>query len=177
MKTLIGRVLAATALLALAPRGYAQKADPPGPAWSSLQFLIGNWTGGGGGQPGSGEGSFSFEPELNHRILVRHSFNSIKNGPEAGSRHDDLMVVYLDTPGQPPRAIYFDSEGHVIHYALSTPKPNVAIFESDASRPGPRYRLSYALSGKSLDGKFEIAPPGNPEYKTYLTWTTVKDER
>jgi hypothetical protein len=171
MKTLIGLAVLAAA------GAWAQNPEGPDAQWQSLQFLIGKWTGGGGGQPGSGEGAFSFEAELNHRILVRHSFNLIKSGPEAGSRHDDLMIVYVEAPGQTPRAIYFDSEGHVIRYGLSTPKPNVAVFESDGSQPGPRYRLSYALEGKNLNGKFEIAMPGKPEYKTYLTWTTVKDER
>ena len=32
-------------------------------------------------------------------------------------------------------AIYFDNEGHVIHYTVSTPDSSTAIFISDASLP------------------------------------------
>lgn len=66
---------------------------------------------------GAGQGTFSFEPELNRKIVVRHNpaaYNS-------GERHDDLMPIYLDAPNDTPRAIYFDTEGHVIRYSLTFP--------------------------------------------------------
>jgi hypothetical protein len=141
--------------LLLAPAVQAQPAASP---FEPLQFLIGTWTGEGTGQPGAGQGEFSFQPELNGQVLVRRSYNQLASGP----RHEDLMIVYLEGM---PRAIYFDSEGHVIHYTVSTPARNTAVFES-ADAPG--YRLTYALEGKKLNGKFEVGG------KTYLTWTTVK---
>jgi hypothetical protein len=95
-------------------------------------------------------------------------------GHTSGPQHDDLMVIYLDDPNPTPRAIYFDSEGHVIRYSLTFPAPNQVIFESDPAQPGPRYRLSYRLNGASLDGKFELAPPG-AVYKTYMSWKSKKD--
>lgn len=146
---------ALAALLLLAPTLFAQ---PAAPRWESLQFLIGTWTGEGTGQPGAGQGEFSFQPELNNQVLVRRSYNQLASGP----RHEDLMIVYLDGP---PRAIYFDSEGHVIHYTVSFPARDSVLFESD---DGPKYRLSYALDGKKLNGKFEVG--GKP----YLSWTTVR---
>ncbi len=57
--------------------------------------------------------------------------------------HGDFLYVYQDAPGQPYKAIYFDNEGHVIHYDVSTPTPTTAIFLSDASKPGPQFRLIY----------------------------------
>ena len=45
-----------------------------GQDWGPAQFLVGNWTGEGGGQPGQGTGAFSFSPELQGKILVRKSF-------------------------------------------------------------------------------------------------------
>jgi hypothetical protein len=50
------------------------------------------------------------------------------------------------------------------------------VFLSDLVAKEPRYRLSYALgSDGSLDGTFEIAPPGQPEaFKPYLTWQSHK---
>jgi hypothetical protein len=107
---------------------------------------------------------------LNRKIIVRHNQASYTSGV----RHDDLMVIYLDAPDDTPRAIYFDTEGHVIRYSLTFPAANKVTFESDGTQPGPRYRLSYWLNGPSLDGKFEVAPPG-AEYKTYMSWASKKD--
>ena len=138
--------------------GPAIQAQAPASRFESLEFLLGNWTGEGTGQPGAGQGEFRFAAELEGRVLVRRSYNQLASG----QRHEDLMIVYLEGS---PRAIYFDSEGHVIHYTVSCPAFNTAVFES-ADAPG--YRLSYALEGKKLNGKFEVGG------KTYLTWTTVK---
>jgi hypothetical protein len=156
------------------------------PNWKPIEFLLGNWIGtGGGAQTGSGQGAFSFEPQLNQHIIVRRNFAEYSSGPQAGSRHDDLMIIYLDPAAgsaspdrvrQQLRAIDWDTEGHVIQYNLATPAANVAVFESDGAPSGPRYRLTYTLNGKNLDGKFEIAAPG-AEFKTYLTWTSIRNRR
>jgi hypothetical protein len=159
---------------------FAQSPNPKpdagdrGSRWKPIEFLFGNWTGqGGGAAVGQGGGDYSFEPQINNSIVIRKSFAEYTSGPDAGTRHDDLMIIYADPPASPLRAIYFDSEGHTIRYNVKTPVPNVAVFESDGTQPGPKYRLSYTLRDKSLDGKFEIAPPG-AEFKTYLSWSSVR---
>src|SRR5215472_5483663 len=113
-------------------------AETPDSRFAPLQFMVGKWKGGGTGDPGAGQGAFSFLPELNGQILVRRSFNQLASGP----RHEDVMIVYLDD--KTPRAIYFDSEGHTIKYNVSFPAKNTAVFDSG---DGPGYRLSYALEG------------------------------
>jgi hypothetical protein len=147
------------------------------PAPDPLQrfaFLLGKWDAEGGGQPGSGMGAFSFDAELDRHILVRHNYAQYGKDVEAGTRHDDLLIVYLETASEGPRAIYFDSEGHVIRYRVTIPKAGSVVFESDGSQPGSRYRLSYALKGAVLEGTFEIANSSAAPYKTYLTWTASK---
>ena len=142
-----------------------------GDRWKTLQFLIGDWAATGGGATGpSAGGAYSFKAELNDQILVRHSYGEYGAGQQ---RHDDLLIVYAETPGKPMHAIYFDSEGHVIKYSVK-PSANSVVFESDPAEPGPKYRLSYRLVEKNLTGKFEIAEGGNAGYKTYLAWTSVR---
>jgi hypothetical protein len=141
--------------------------------WKKLEFAIGKWTGSASQKDtplGAGQGGFSFELELNRKIVVRRNHA----GYASGAQHDDLMVIYLEAPNDTPRAIYFDTEGHIIRYNLTFPTANKAIFESDGTQPGPRYRLSYWLNEGALDGKFEVAPPG-AEYKTYMNWTAKRD--
>ena len=147
-----------------------QAGDPP---WKKLEFVLGKWTGSAGEKDsplGAGQGGFSFNLELNRKIVVRRNHA----GYASGAQHDDLMVIYLDAPNDMPRAIYFDTEGHTIRYNLTFPAANKVVFESDGTQPGPRYRLSYWLNEGALDGKFEVASPG-AGYKTYMSWTSKKD--
>ena len=147
-----------------------QTAGNTSAAWKKLEFLLGNWTGVAGETPaglGDGQGSYSFEADLNRKIMVRRS----RSEYTSGVRHDDLMVIYFDAPKDTPRAIYFDSEGHVIRYNATFPAANVVIFESEKTLEGPRYRLKYWREGAALNGQFEIAEAGS-KYKTYLTWTS-----
>ena len=146
----------------------AQTADP----WKKLNFLVGDWTGVAGEkdtQLGAAQGDFSFQPQLNGKIILR------KNNAryDSGVRHDDLMVIYLDSPNDTPRAIYFDSEGHTIRYGIAFPAENRVVFESDGSQAGPRYRLTYWMEGSALNGRFEVAPPSS-DYKIYLSWKSAR---
>jgi hypothetical protein len=136
--------------------------------WGPLQFLVGQWTGEGGGGPGQGSGDFSFTPDVQGKVLVRKNFAEYPaaNG-RPGYRHDDLMIVYREGEAHKLHAIYFDSEDHVIRYDVEAVKDGVA-FVSELSTSAPRYRLTYTSTGaKTLKIKFDIAPPGK-EFKTYI---------
>ena len=85
--------------------------------------------------------------------------------------HGDLLYIFQDAPGQPLRAIYFDNEGHVIHYDVSTPNSTTAIFLSDASRPGPQFRLIYELKDHVMNGRFQMRMAGQADWKSYLEWS------
>ena len=102
---------------------------------------------------GAGQGAFSFMAELKDKIVVRRNVAQYNSGVQ----HDDLMVIYVDAPNDTPRAIYFDTEGHVIRYNVTFPSAERAVFESDGSQAGPKYRLTYWMEGTSLHGQFEVA--------------------
>jgi hypothetical protein len=141
--------------------------------WEPLEFLLGTWSATSDNQLESSYGATTFKLDLQKQIIVRTNFAQYTKGQQAGTRHDDLMVIYFD---QTPRAIYFDSEGHTIRYNITFPQRNSVVFESEPSQPGPRYRLSNSVTGKKLEGKFEIAAPGKSDYKPYLTWAAMKSE-
>jgi hypothetical protein len=123
-------------LLALALLWQNQPAHDP---WQPLRFLIGRWEAQGG--------TYSFDLELKDHVLVRHSTNG---------DHADELYVYPEE--QSFKAIYFDNEGHVIHYNV-TATPSGAVFQSD------QYRLSYELKNGVMYGKFEVGG------KKYLEWS------
>ena len=168
----IVRILFLLAVATLVPADVTSSSPETTSSWAAFEYLLGDWVGEGGGQPGQGAGEFSFHPDLQNHILVRKNYAAYpptKDRP--GFRHDDLMVVYRESNNAPPKAIYFDSEGHVIHYSVTASADSKTIqFVSEVLPSSPRYRLTYARTGSdSLTLKFEIAPPGTPDsFSTYI---------
>ncbi|HEX5957422.1 MAG TPA: heme-binding beta-barrel domain-containing protein [Hyphomicrobiaceae bacterium] len=134
--------------------------------WGAWRFLLGDWRGEGGGAPGEGEGAFSFTAELQGQVIVRRNYAEYPATAERpAARHDDLMIVYRETPGADLRAMYFDSEGHVIHYTVEpSAHGRTVVFLSEIVPNAPRFRLTYTQTGDdTLALTFEVAPPGQPE--------------
>jgi hypothetical protein len=138
-----------------------------------LAFLEGNWDAKAQGNGGTAaSGSYVFRTELGGHVLARHSRTADCKGAEGfDCEHGDLLYVYADGPGQPLKAIYFDSEGHTIHYNVTTPTPTTAVFLSDGSQPGPRFQLVYSLQGAVMSGKFQMQMPGQTTWNSYLEWS------
>ena len=138
--------------------------------WTKLDFLLGKWVGVAGDKDtplGAGQGGFSFELDLDKKVIVRRN----RAEYDKGVRHEDLMVIYMEGS---PRAIYFDSEGHTIRYNLTIPAKDQVVFDSDGTQPGPKYRLMYWMEKRVLKGKFEVAAPGTAEFKSYMNWSSTK---
>lgn len=146
------------------------RSDP----WAGLRFMIGSWdakTTGGMAQA-QAAGSYAFRLELRDHILARHSATAACDSEDLiDCRHSDLLYLYFDGPGQTLKAIYFDNEGHVIHYDVSTPKAGTVVLLSEGAQPGPQYRLSYELLDGVMTGKFELKMPGQTEFMSYLEWS------
>jgi hypothetical protein len=165
------------ALFALALAQNDRALSAPADPWKALAFLEGTWdahvqTGSAGAQ---GKGTYTFTPELKHHVLVRRSDSAACKGPASfNCEHSDVLYVYQESDNQPLKAIYFDNEGHVIHYDVSTPDSTTAMFLSEASRPGPQFRLVYELNDAVMWGKFQMRMPGQVEWKSYLEWSGAK---
>ena len=140
------------------------------PDWGPWVYLMGQWEGDVGGQPGQGTGEFAFYFDLDGKVMVRKSradFPATKDRPAFS--HEDLMVIYLQ-PGESAsrRAIYFDNENHVIEYTAEfSAERGCFTFLSEAAPSAPRQRLTYTREGADrVSIKFEIAPPDKPEVFT-----------
>jgi hypothetical protein len=114
-------------------RSLAATDDP----WASIRFLEGTWearsTAGSAGAQVSR--SYTFKRELKDHILARYSGASDAcQGPKTfDCDHSDLLYIFQEVEGQPLKGIYFDNEGHVIHYDVSAPTANSVIFLSPES--------------------------------------------
>jgi hypothetical protein len=108
-------------------------------------------------------------------VLVRRNradYPATKERPAFS--HTDLMVIYHEPGAQDVRAIYFDNEGHVIHYSVSVaPDQSSVTFLSDTTPTAPRFRFTYnKTKNDSMSFRFDIAPPGKPEaFSKYLEGT------
>ena len=170
MKLLIGLGVLALTLAGLAPFSGAQTAPAN---WGPLRFLLGEWVGEGSSEVGQGTGGTSFTLDLQNRVIVRKNraeYPATKDRP--AYVHDDLMIIYQDSEKGPFKAIFFDSEGHVINYVVQVASDENSIqFLSAASSSSPGFRLTYAKRGPDKVGlKFEVAPPGKPDsFSTFIT--------
>lgn len=156
------------------PPALASAVNP----WAAWEFLIGEWTlGDGGGKPGQAASAWgSFTLDLQGQLIVRRNhaeYASVNGKPPV--IHDDLMNIYRE--GEITRAIYWDTEGHTIHYtARPSEDGKKIVFLSDPARPGPRFRLTYEnLKPGTIRVGFEIAPPDKPaQFAMYVEGTMVK---
>jgi hypothetical protein len=142
----------------------------PKPDWSPWNWIIGTWDGQGSGKPGAGVGSFSLLYSLDHAVLLRKNSSKYPaTKTSSATHHDDLMVIYEEADKF--RADYWDSERHVIHYAI-TMGEGTATFLSEKKPNTPTYRLVYKrLALGALSVEFSVAPPGSDQFKTYVTGT------
>jgi hypothetical protein len=156
-------------MAAQTPAHVPAKADP----WAGIRFLLGSWgakTTAGMAQAEASAG-YAFRLELRDHVMARHTRSGACIAPDDfDCRHSDLLYIYPTANGLALQAIYFDNEGHVIHYDVSTPKPGTVIFLSDPAQPGPQFRLSYELHDGEMSGKFELKMPGQAEFMSYLEW-------
>ncbi len=163
-------------LVLLAGGLYLQAAgQASGNPLDALKFLEGTWeakTPEGPTGP-TVAGTYVFRKELDGHILARHSSSDSCKGPaDFDCDHHDLLYIFPE--GESLKAIYFDGEGHVIHYDVSTPTPTTAVFLSSASQPGPQFRLTYERKETAMAGKFQMHMPGQAEWKSYLEWSGPK---
>jgi hypothetical protein len=139
--------------------------------FAGLGFLQGTWNAKGSGQGAVASGTYTFQLELGGHVLARHttSKDSCKGPATFDCEHGDLLYVYPEGAGL--KAIYFDNEGHTLHYDVTTPDATTAVFLSDASQPGPQFQLMYSLKGGIMAGKFQMRMPGGGDWRSYLEWS------
>jgi hypothetical protein len=94
------------ALLAFTSVSFAQQNS----TWDKWNWVMGKWTGEGSGEPGKGDGTFSFSLDLDKKVIIRKSHSEYSaTDTKPSVIHDDLMIVYVDMDGNPSKAIYFDT--------------------------------------------------------------------
>lgn len=154
-----------------APLSRAERAPVVfAPVWDAL---VGRWLGQGDvadGGKGGLVGAASFEYELDGRVMTRRN---VADYPavdgHAGLHHEDLMTIYPAPDGLHAEAMYYDNEGHVIHYAATWASDGRSLVMLSFPEDGaPRYRLTWRFVGfDRLALTFDVAAPGTVEFSSY----------
>lgn len=178
LTSLLSAVFPLTAQSAPAPT-----VDPLAP----LSFLLGTWsaeTAATGMAAAQVFGTYTFSRDLAGHAMQRTGTVAICKGPQDfDCNHHDQLTIFPDPNGMAAHhsslfALYLDNEGHVIYYAITTPDPHTVVFNSQGLPSAPKYRLIYHLEGNGpkaiMSGKFQFAPPGSDDYRSYLEWSGTK---
>jgi hypothetical protein len=166
------RFIFTCALLLLLSKETEAQIISPDTAFAPFNDVIGNWFAEVSNDPLEGAGGFTFQFDLDKRILVRKfhmEFPATMEKPKA--IHDDLMIIYTNEKGMPDKAIYFDNEGHSINYNVEVPDSgNTIVFTSEYFKKTPRLRMKYVLLDRNnLRLELELGDSDNGDnFRTYL---------
>jgi len=164
-------VLIITLMIAAASLPTSARQSAPAVDWEAYRFLVGEWVGEGTGAPGEATGGFTYNFDLDGKVLVRRNhadYPATKDKPAYS--HTDLMVMYQEAGVI--KAVYFDNEGHVIYYSVSLSKDqSTLVYLSDPQPSTPRFRLTFSKASKDkMTFQFEISPTGTLEgFSKYLS--------
>jgi len=142
---------------------------------AALNFLVGEWkdehrT----GEPGTAsDGGETWAVDLGDSVLIRSGWCEFPASEKRGAyRHEDLLIVYAEAEGE-MHGIFWDNEGHVIHYrdANLLPEGTGIVLVSDRALPGPRQQLLYVFEPPDhLTATFSLLLPGSADFAPYLKW-------
>jgi hypothetical protein len=158
------RYLAFIILFISSVSSYAQKTTT---TWDKWQWLMGDWKSIDEGRTDQANGTFSFKPDLDQKVLVRKGhteYSQLRANPMV---HDDLMVIYPGYTGTPAKAVYFDNQGHSISYTFIVTDKTV-VFTSERTANSPVFRMTYyKLDSGMVNTKFETSQDGT-SFQTYM---------
>jgi len=147
----------------------------------SLNFLVGDWNDESRvGEPGTASASGeNWRVDLGGRILIRMGWCEFPaTSKRPAFRHEDLLILYPEGEDE-MRGIFWDNEGHTIHYpnVAALPDGKGIVLSSERATPGPRQQLAYSFDGPDrLSATFSLLVPGAPDFVPYLKWTSERSK-
>lgn len=143
---------------------------PPLPDFSSVDWLLGDWTGKISGEQ-EGQVLLSVSYELGkHFMLLREeiSLDATKNAP---ALHEGLLgVLYGDPSGKGFELNFYSSNGFVTHYRVSVDHGEVEFDPEGGAMPPPgvlfRRTITHLNPGQCVE-TVEVAPPKKPFFNYY----------
>ena len=160
-------VITVTALMSTTSFAQLTKQDS---IWLPLKVFIGSWQGKGGGEPGRGDYSRSYQFVLNKRFIEiknKSTYPPTEKNPK-GEVHEDWGYFSYDKVRRTFVLRQFHIEGFVNQYRLQSISEDGKrlVFISEAIeniQPGWQAKESYQiLDNNRIQETFELAEPNKP---------------
>lgn len=138
--------------------------------WLPLKVFVGSWEGRGGGEPGTGDYTRSYQFVLNKRYIEvknKSRYPPTKDNPD-GEVHEDWGYFSYDKTRRTFVLRQFHVEGFVNQYKLEhiSEDGKTLVFVTEAIEnipPGWRARETYdILNNDQIQETFELAESGKP---------------
>jgi hypothetical protein len=149
---------------------------PPQADFSSLDWLIGEWSGKTAPQSPSGQVRLSVSYALDKRFLVLKEDVSLDaTGPAAATQESWLGVLNALPSGGGYAMRMFSSTGFITRYRVSVEEANVRFAPEGGELPLPGwlFRRTLARTGVGeITETVEVAPPDQPFFNYYVAILT-----
>ncbi|MEN9570599.1 MAG: hypothetical protein RL172_1830 [Bacteroidota bacterium] len=149
--------------------------------WLPMQLFIGEWAGTGGGAPGTGNYTRSYEFMFNKNFIAVKNKSTYPPGANdtQSEVHEDIGYFSYDKRIKKFKLRQFHIEGFVNEFVLDSisadKKTIVFVTESIENIPvGFRAKETYRwISNDELEETFELAEPGKP-FEIYTRTTLTR---
>jgi hypothetical protein len=144
---------------------------PPKPDFSSLAFLVGDWT---GQTPGKGlqtQIHLTVSPALDNHFMIFHeeiSFNAAATAPD--SQESWMGILNTRAPSSDYDLRVYSSTGFMTRYRVSVEGTQVSFSPEGGENPPPGWlfrRTLEKIDDSDIQETVEAAPPGKPFFKYY----------
>jgi hypothetical protein len=138
-------------------------------SWGKWHDLTGEWKGEGSGIPGDGYINSNIYFELDSTVLFcrEHYDYGILGDFKRRTVRDEILIIYLNSAGNPDMAITFNNKGNTVKYSVSY-QNNIIVLKGSGEKPFPVFRKTfYILDDGSLKLRYDISHDGI----NYITYT------
>ena len=176
------RALILTLIIPLASVISAAKDKPPvqyqipiptPPDYSTLDWLLGQWTGKTLPSSPPGEVHLSVSPELGKRFLIFRGEVSLAATPTVPAMKESWMGILSASANGPGFVLrVFSSNGFVTRYRLTLDGPELHLNPEggDSPPPGWLFRRAWVRTGPDeITETVQVAPPGKSFFDYYST--------
>lgn len=151
---------------------------PPKPDFSSLEWLVGNWTGQMLKNSPQGQIHLSVSYDLDHRVLVFRENISLAATQEIAATHESSIGILSRAPsGQSFQFLVYSSTGFISRYRVTVEGSEIDFIPAGGPQPMPGWLTRRTIQRSDVDGFTEtvqMAPPQKPFFNYYTVAFTLQ---
>lgn len=144
---------------------------PPKPDFSSLEWLVGNWSGQMLKKSPQGQIHLSVSYDLNHRVMVFREHISLAATQEIAATHESSIGILSRAPsGHSFQLQVYSSTGFISRYRVTVEGSEIDFTPDGGLQPMPGWLMRRIIQRSDVNGFTEtvqLAPPQKPFFNYY----------